>query len=50
MGDVMHGPRVIAPDSRERKSYLHLFLDSATRFVPGAGFQLSETASGDDIE
>jgi putative transposase len=45
MGDVMHGPRVMAPDSRERKSYLHLFLDSATRFVPGAGFRLSETAA-----
>ncbi|MHC4867264.1 MAG: helix-turn-helix domain-containing protein [Planctomycetota bacterium] len=45
MGDVMHGPRVIAEDGRVRKSYLHLFLDSATRFVPGAAFQLSETAA-----
>lgn len=45
MGDVMHGSRVIAPDGRVRKSYLHLFLDSATRFVPGAAFRLSETAA-----
>ena len=45
MGDVMHGPRVIAEEKRVRKSYLHLFLDSATRFVSGACFQLSETAA-----
>ncbi len=44
MGDVMHGPRVIAPDGQLRKSYLHLFLDSATRFVPSCAFRLGETA------
>ena len=44
MGDVMHGPRVTAPDGKERKSYLHLLLDSATRFVTGSAFRLGETA------
>lgn len=44
MGDVMHGPVVIAPDLRRRKSYLHLFIDSAVRFVPGCAFRLGETA------
>ncbi len=44
MGDVMHGPMVIAPDGRRRKSYLHLFIDSAVRFVPGCAFRLGETA------
>jgi len=44
MGDVMHGPKVIAPDGKERKAYLHLLLDSATRFVPACAFRLSETA------
>lgn len=44
MGDVMHGPVVIAPDRRRRKSYLHLFIDSAVRFVPGCAFRLAETA------
>jgi transposase InsO family protein len=44
MGDVMHGPKVIAPDGKERKSYLHVELDSATRFVPGCTFRLGETA------
>jgi len=44
MGDVMHGPQVVAPDGRVRKSYLHLFLDAAIRFVVGAVFLLGETA------
>jgi transposase InsO family protein len=44
MGDVMHGPKVIAPDGKVRKSYLHLLVDSATRFVPGSTFRLGETA------
>ncbi len=44
MGDVMHGPKVIAPDGKIRKACLHLFLDSATRFVPACAFRLSETA------
>jgi len=45
MGDVMHGPRVLDGAGGPRKSYLHLFLDSATRFVPAAAFRLGETAS-----
>jgi transposase InsO family protein len=45
MGDVLHGPKVIAPDGKERKSYLHLFLDGATRFVTGCAFRLGETAA-----
>ncbi len=45
MGDVMHGPVVIAPDRRRRKCYLHLFIDSAVRFVPGCAFRLGETAT-----
>jgi len=44
MGDVMHGPKVIAPGQKQRKAYLHLLLDSATRFVPGCAFRLGETA------
>ena len=44
MGDVMHGPLVIAPNQRLRKSYLHLFIDSAVRYVPGCAFRLGETA------
>jgi transposase InsO family protein len=45
MGDVMHGPKVIAPDGKERKAYLHLLVDSATRFVPACAFRLGETAT-----
>ena len=44
MGDVMHGPQVVAPGGRIRKSYLHLFIDAATRFVPSAAFRLAERA------
>jgi hypothetical protein len=44
MGDVMHGPKVVAPDGRLRKSYLHGYLDSATRLIPGAAFRLAEKA------
>ncbi|MEK9144971.1 MAG: DDE-type integrase/transposase/recombinase [Elusimicrobiota bacterium] len=43
MGDVMHGPQVLA-DGRRRKAYLHLFIDAATRYVVGAAFRLGETA------
>lgn len=46
VGDVMHGPRVIVPPGpRLHKAYLHLFIDSATRYVPGAAFRLRETAA-----
>lgn len=44
MGDVMHGPPVVVPEGRVRKSYLHLFIDAATRFVPSAAFRLGERA------
>jgi transposase InsO family protein len=44
MGDVLHGPRVIA-EGRLRKSYLIAFIDSATRFVPAAELRLSEGAA-----
>ena len=43
MGDVMHGPLVLA-DGRLRKSYLHLFMDAAVRLIVGAAFRLGETA------
>ncbi len=43
MGDVMHGPLVLA-DGRLRKSYLHVFMDAAVRLIVGAGFRLGETA------
>lgn len=43
MGDVMHGPQVLAA-GRRRKAYLHLFIDAATRYVVGAAFRLGETA------
>lgn len=44
VGDVLHGPIVIAPDRRLRKSYLISEIDSATRFVPHSVFKLSESA------
>ena len=43
LGEAADG--VIAADTRARKSYLHLFPDSATRFIPGAAFRLSETSA-----
>jgi putative transposase len=44
VGDAMHGPLVIAPDGRVRKSYLLSQIDSATRFMPHSVFALSEGA------
>lgn len=44
MGDVLHGPRVLA-GGRVRKSYIIAFIDSATRFVPAAEIRLSEGAA-----
>jgi len=44
MGDVLHGPAVIA-QGRLRKSYLIAFIDSPTRFVPAAEVRLSESAA-----
>jgi transposase InsO family protein len=46
VGDVMHGPRVLVPPSpRLHKAYLHLFIDSASRYTPGGAFRLRETAA-----
>jgi len=44
MGDVMHSRHVLAPDGKLRKSYLHVFIDSATRLIPHAAFRLGEKA------
>ena len=44
--DVMHGPRLVVPGRRERpKTYLHAFLDDASRIVPFAAFYPSESAA-----
>lgn len=43
MSDVMHGPSVGMPGTRQRrKTYLIAFLDDATRVVPYCAFCLSE--------
>lgn len=43
MSDVMHGPTVGLPGTRQRrKTYLIAFLDDATRVVPYCAFCLSE--------
>ena len=42
IGDALHGPLVLAPDGRVRKSYLLSQLDGATRFVPHSYFALAE--------
>ncbi len=44
MGDVMYGPLVKNERGKVVMSYLHLLIDSATRFVPGAAFKLTEQA------
>ncbi len=44
MGDVMHGPPAIDDRGRARKSYQHVFIDSATRVVVGCGFRPGERA------
>jgi putative transposase len=44
MGDVMHGRMAIAENKALRKSYLHIFLDSATRYVPHGAFRFGEKA------
>lgn len=48
MGDAMHGPEVIAPDGKVRKSYMLTQLDAATRFVPHSYFALSEGAAAQE--
>lgn len=45
MGDSMHGPLVIAPDRRIRKSYMLSQLDAAVRFLPHSYFAVSENAA-----
>jgi transposase InsO family protein len=44
MGDVMHGPLVIAPGGPIRKSYLLSQIDTATRYLPHSYFATSEAA------
>jgi len=44
VGDVMHGPLVIAPDGQVRKSYLLSQIDDATRYILHSYFALSEGA------
>jgi len=44
IGDVLHGPIVVAPDGKLRKSYLISLLDNATRFIIHSYFALSEGA------
>jgi len=48
VGDALHGPRVIAPDGKERKSYLLSQIDNATRFVLHSYFALSEGAEAQE--
>lgn len=46
MSDVMHGPTVGMPGTRQRrKTYLIAFLDDATRVVPYCAFCLSENTA-----
>jgi transposase InsO family protein len=44
MGDALHGPLVVAPDGRIKKSYLLSQIDVATRYLPHSFFVLAETA------
>ncbi len=44
--DVMYGPRLLVPGRRDTgKTYLHAFLDDASRMVPFAAFYLAENAA-----
>ena len=44
VGDALHGPMVVGPDGRVRKSYLLSQIDNATRFILHSYFALSEDA------
>lgn len=44
VGDALHGPPVLAPDGRVRKSYLLSQIDNATRFILHSYFTVSEDA------
>jgi transposase InsO family protein len=48
VGDALHGPMVIAPDGRLRKSYMLSQIDSATRFIVHSYFTLSEGAEAQE--
>jgi putative transposase len=48
VGDALHGPLVIAPDGRVRKSYLLSQIDNATRFILHSYFALSEGAEAQE--
>ncbi len=46
MSDVMHGPRLLEPGRRRgTKTYLHAFIDDASRLVPFAAFYPSENSA-----
>lgn len=45
MSDVMHGPAVICEGRRKKKTFLIAFLDDATRVIPYAAFQASESTA-----
>lgn len=45
MSDVMHGPRLLEPGRRRgTKSYLHAFIDDASRLVPFGAFYPTESS------
>jgi putative transposase len=48
VGDALHGPLVIAPDGRIRKSYLLSLIDDATRYIVHSYFALSEGAEAQE--
>lgn len=48
VGDSMHGPPVIAPDGRIRKSYLLSQIDGASRYISNSYFALSEDAGSQE--
>ena len=44
MGDVMHAVKALDSNGNARKTYLHAFIDSATRLVPSCAFRFHERA------
>jgi transposase InsO family protein len=44
MGDVMHAVPALDEQGEPHKTYLHAFIDSATRFVPACAFRFNERA------
>lgn len=45
VGDALHGPLVLAPDGKVRKSYLLSQIDGATRYIVHSYFALAEGAA-----